>query len=67
MMNNNTEKAWYLHEKKCTGCGDCMLICPVKAIEIKKKKAVLIDPESCCRESCRICEYLCAEGAITAY
>ncbi|MCK4993938.1 MAG: 4Fe-4S binding protein [Candidatus Omnitrophica bacterium] len=36
---------------KCTGCGNCIEACPVQAIEIKNRKAVVdqkcIDCENC--------------------
>ena len=30
-------------DKKCTGCGKCVDICPVQAIKIEKGKAVISD------------------------
>lgn len=67
MEENTLETGWELDPAKCTGCGDCVFICPVRTIKLVKKIAVLADPEGCCRESCRICEYHCPEGAIRAF
>jgi len=50
-----------LNLKKCTGCGDCVAICPVKAIEIVNEKAV-IDTERCIL--CTSCVAECKEEAI---
>ena len=67
VKKDNLEIKWEINAEKCTGCGDCVLICPVKAIKLVKRVASMADPMSCCRESCRICEYHCPEGAITAF
>lgn len=67
MKEDRLEIKWEVDPGKCTGCGDCIIICPVKALKVKKKTAIMDDPASCCKESCRICEFHCPEGAITAY
>ena len=67
MEENTLETRWVIDPIKCTGCGDCVFICPVRTIKLVKKIAVLADPAGCCRESCRICEYHCPEGAIRAF
>lgn len=61
------EARWMVNPTKCTGCGDCTIMCPVGALKIKQKVATLVDAASCCRETCRICEYICPENAIKAY
>jgi len=42
--------------ENCTGCADCVRICPMKCIEIKTKKAVIKEKECircyCCHEFC---------------
>lgn len=45
-------------EKKCTGCGCCINICPVEAISLKKEKA-LMDQVKCigCGECLSACKF----------
>ena len=45
---------------KCTGCGTCVQDCPVGAIRLKKKKAVI--GERCTQ--CKACRRICPEEAI---
>lgn len=56
-------------EKKCVGCGDCTLICPVGVYELrkvdKKPKAFAADIQSCCGLTCRQCMDTCWKTAIT--
>lgn len=51
-------------KEKCTGCRDCVFICPVEVFEIKEKKAVPVDSESCCGTTCRLCVEYCWRDAI---
>ena len=46
--------------KKCTGCGNCVEICPVSAIKIEKEKAVISDE---CVE-CGACVNECPSEAL---
>jgi ferredoxin len=50
-----------LKKNECVGCGVCRDICPAKAIEIKKGKAV-IDRSVCIR--CFCCQEFCPKGAM---
>ena len=45
----------------CTGCGDCVKACPVKAISVRFGKAV-IDTDKCI--DCKLCTTTCTFGAI---
>lgn len=45
---------------KCTGCGKCKDVCPVEAISIKDKKAVIGD--SCVE--CGACVSECPQNAL---
>jgi len=51
-------------ESKCTGCGDCAVICPVRVYEIRKRKSIPVDIESCCGKTCRLCVEYCWKDAI---
>ena len=48
-------------EQKCTGCGECVDVCPVEAIKIENGKASISDD---CIE-CGACEATCPVGAIS--
>jgi len=48
---------------KCVGCGFCVRDCPVEAVKLKKKKAV-IDDHWCTR--CGVCQRVCEVEAIAA-
>lgn len=47
--------------ENCTGCGDCVRICPGKCMKIQKRKAI-VDAKGCIR--CYCCHEFCAEQAI---
>ena len=62
-----SKPVWSIDPKLCTGCGDCITICPVGVLKVKNKVAYLVDEPNCCGDSCRICERQCPENAIKAY
>jgi len=47
--------------EKCVGCGSCIKMCPVNAIELIKGKAIVIDPLCI---GCLLCVRICQNGAI---
>jgi len=68
MASTSTPKTgWLVDPTRCNGCGDCVIICPVGALKVRDKVAIMVDEASCCRESCRICEYHCWRHAVKAY
>ncbi len=46
----------------CSGCGDCVDVCHVKALAIQESKAVLVNPGNC--DYCTDCEAVCPVQAI---
>ncbi len=48
----------------CTGCGECVMACPMDVIRMDKKtnKAVIKYPEDC--QICHQCELYCPVDAI---
>ena len=52
-----------INEEKCIGCGYCVRDCPVGAMSLSRKKAVV--DEALCTE-CRACIRVCEQGAIEA-
>jgi len=50
-----------VYEQKCVGCGECVKVCPVKAISLKNNKSV-IDGLKCI--GCATCIAVCPYAAI---
>jgi NAD-dependent dihydropyrimidine dehydrogenase PreA subunit len=48
--------------EKCTGCARCVEVCPHGVFEMKDKRAILLDRDSCME--CGACKKNCAFGAI---
>ncbi|MCD6117562.1 4Fe-4S binding protein [bacterium] len=51
-----------IDQNRCTGCGECINVCPFGAISIQNNKASINN--SMCR-MCSICIDACPEGAIS--
>ena len=49
-----------VNEDKCSGCGTCVMDCPLGAVRLKRKKAVI---DTRCTE-CGACRRVCPEEAI---
>jgi ferredoxin len=60
MKKRSNEMAAKINEEKCTGCGDCVDICPMEAIKMENGKAVISDE---CTECCA-CVSQCPNDAI---
>ncbi len=48
---------------KCTGCFQCVIICPYALLEVVDMKARTTDNTRCV--SCGVCKQACEYGAIT--
>ncbi|MBE2221974.1 MAG: 4Fe-4S binding protein [Anaerolineae bacterium] len=46
----------------CTGCGDCIVICPTNALALESGAAVVTDSSAC--NYCAECETICPVDAI---
>ncbi len=51
-----------IDQEKCTGCGECVVACPLEAISMKNDKAQ-VDPDTC--GGCGACVDVCPAGAIS--
>lgn len=51
-----------LDSKRCTGCGDCVSVCPVNAISLPDKR---INQKLCMQVRCLKCVDICPESAIS--
>ena len=49
--------------EKCTGCGECVDICPVEVFELQDEKSVPVNAEECV--GCESCVEVCEQEAIT--
>lgn len=52
-----------VNREKCTGCGLCVSVCPVRVFQIAEMKSKVINMENC--EGCKACFYQCPENAIS--
>jgi ferredoxin len=50
-----------INKAKCTGCGDCVDVCPVEALSVENEKAVVNDE---CID-CGACVNVCPSEAIS--
>jgi NAD-dependent dihydropyrimidine dehydrogenase PreA subunit len=52
-----------LDETRCTGCGDCVAVCPVECLEMTTTTPWLPRPNDCV--SCALCVLVCPESALS--
>jgi electron transfer flavoprotein alpha subunit len=59
-----TEAFWLpqIDARLCTGCGDCVVVCPAQALALLESTAVLAQPDAC--NYCAECEAVCPVAAI---
>jgi NAD-dependent dihydropyrimidine dehydrogenase PreA subunit len=50
-------------QEKCTGCGECVDICPTEVFELIDEKSVPVNEEECL--GCDSCIEVCEQEAIT--
>jgi NAD-dependent dihydropyrimidine dehydrogenase PreA subunit len=51
-----------LDETRCTGCGDCVVVCPVDCLALAGPLPWLPRPGDCV--SCALCQLICPVDAI---
>jgi NAD-dependent dihydropyrimidine dehydrogenase PreA subunit len=52
-----------LDSRRCTGCGDCVAVCPADCLAMAGLQPWLSRPRECI--SCSLCEEMCPADAIT--
>lgn len=51
-----------LDAARCTGCGDCVAVCPTDCLELRGPRPWLPRPRDCV--SCSACELVCPTDAV---
>jgi MinD superfamily P-loop ATPase len=51
-----------LDASRCTGCGDCVIVCPTQCLEMAGPRPWLPRPAQCV--SCAACALVCPDDAI---
>lgn len=52
-----------IDKEKCTGCGECVDICPAEVLELADEKSEVANIDECL--GCESCVETCPESAIT--
>jgi len=52
-----------VNQEKCTGCGECVDICPEEVYELQDEISVPVNAEDCV--GCESCLEVCESDAIT--
>lgn len=50
-------------KEKCTGCGECVEVCPTEVFELEDEKSDPANADECL--GCESCVEVCEAGAIT--
>lgn len=61
-MTTLAEALPVVNAAKCTGCGDCVAVCPTECLAMSGPLPWLPRPLDCV--SCTVCELICPAGAI---
>lgn len=58
------EEIWLpqIDKELCTGCGDCIVVCPTDALELVNGTAVITNSSACNYSA--VCEAICPVDAI---
>lgn len=59
---NGSEWLPIIDAETCTGCGDCVEICPTEALAMQGDVAIVARPDAC--NYCAYCEPICPVYAI---
>jgi formate hydrogenlyase subunit 6/NADH:ubiquinone oxidoreductase subunit I len=51
-----------VNETLCTGCGDCVVVCPVACLDLRAALPWMPRPRDCV--SCTLCAIICPADAI---
>lgn len=52
-----------IDEEKCTGCGECVEVCPTEAISVNENEKAVVNEEEC--TDCGTCVDTCPNEAIS--
>ena len=52
-----------LDEEQCVGCGQCAEVCPHRILEVRERKAAILDFDACIE--CGACALNCPTGALS--
>lgn len=63
LLTGTWEAEISINADKCTGCGLCVSVCPVRVFQMVDKIAHVINRRNC--EGCKACFYQCPNNAIT--